>query len=257
MKFIDVPEERYEDYRYLFDKDYCSKSFVDSAFTFKMYPLKVDDLDKPKAAFLDFRFAIIYSGEVKSLSREELMSILPARKIVAGDRELWKSKMLEFFEGNVIERRRTIMSHQNLSLEKLENLKKPLPEGYTVGRIDKETAENLPEILGMHIPILYSSLNNFMEKGIGFIVKNGEVPVSLATSTVPYTSLLDVQISTVDSTEYRRKGFGTVACIALLEYCLKNNIEPIWEAANDRSVAMALKLGYTNPVDIFHYYWKQ
>ncbi len=45
-------------------------------------------------------------------------------------------------------------------------------------------------------------------------------------------------------------------CIALIEYCLKNDIEPHWEAANNTSVEMALKLGYTNPKDVYQYYWR-
>jgi len=256
MKFTNVPIDQYEKYSALFDKDYCSRTFVDSAFTYKLVPLQVDNLDEPSAALLDFKFAIVYTGDVQSLSKDDIQSILPERKIVAGESEQWKSKLLEFFEGKVVERRRTRMSHQSLNLEKLEDLRKPLPDGFTLERIDRETAKNLPEILGIHIPILYGSVDKFMDNGIGFIVKDGDTPVSMASSTLPYTNLLEMQVSTVDNSEYRRKGYGTAACIEMISYCLKNDIEPNWEAANDRSVAMALKLGYTNPIDIFQYYWK-
>ena len=92
-----------------------------------------------------------------------------------------------------------------------------------------------------------------MKKGIGFCVKHGDEPISMASSCLPYTDKLEVQIATVDSPEYRRRGFGTTACIALLEYCLENKIEPHWDAFDERSASMAEKLGYTDP-EHYHMY---
>ena len=114
-------------------------------------------------------------------------------------------------------------------------------------RVDRETVERRPHILQVHIPPFFGTVDNFMEKGIGFCVKHVDEPISMASSCLPYTDKLEVQIATVDSPEYRRKGFGTAACIALLEYCLKNKIEPHWDAFNERSASMAEKLGYTDP----------
>lgn len=85
---------------------------------------------------------------------------------------------------------------------------------------------------------------------------HGDKPVSLASGSIPHTDLLEVQVATVEDPEYRRKGFGTAVSIALIEYCLKNNIEPVWEAANDTSVQMALKLGYSKPENVYQYYWR-
>lgn len=124
-------------------------------------------------------------------------------------------------------------------------------------RVDRETVGRLPHILQVHIPPYFGTVDNFMEAGIGFCVKHGEEPISMASSCLPYTDKLEVQIATVDSPEYRRKGFGTAACIALLEYCLKNEIEPHWDAFNERSASMAEKLGYTDPEPYYVYKWRK
>ena len=149
------------------------------------------------------------------------------------------------------------MAHKSLSLEKLENLKKPLPEGYSLKKTDRETIERLPNILKVHIKPFFGTVDNFTEKGIGFCVKHGGEPISMASSCLPYTDKLEVQIATVDSPEYRRKGFGTAACVALLEYCLRNKIEPHWNAFNERSVLMAEKLGYTDAEQYYVYKWRK
>jgi RimJ/RimL family protein N-acetyltransferase len=157
----------------------------------------------------------------------------------------------------LIKKKRFKTCHKNIFLEKLESLDRPLPEEYCVERVDRETVEKLPHILQVHILPFFGTVDNFMEKGIGFCVKHGDDPISMASSCLPYTDKLEVQIATVDSPEYRRKGFGTAACIALLEYCLKNKIEPHWDAFNDKSASMAEKLGYTNPEKYYVYKWRK
>ncbi len=52
-----------------------------------------------------------------------------------------------------------------------------------------------------------------------------------------------------------RKGFGTAAAIALIEYCLSNDIEPYWDANNKPSAIMAENLGYSNPESYYVYKW--
>ncbi|MHA1419722.1 MAG: GNAT family N-acetyltransferase [Candidatus Heimdallarchaeaceae archaeon] len=256
MKFTEVSIEKYELYRHMFDQEHCPQTFVDNAFTFKSVKLKVDDEENPTIAYLDFNYAIILVGSPDSLTDEEFLELIPEGLTIIADKETWLPRLLRHFKGKLMERRRTKMSHKHLSLEKLENLKRPLPDGYSLERIDKETAENLPEILQVHIPVFFGSVDNFLEKTVSFCVKHGNNPISLASATLPHTNLLEVQVATVDKPEYRRKGFGTAVSIALVEYCLENNIEPHWEAANDTSVEMALKLGYTDPKDVYQYYWR-
>jgi hypothetical protein len=167
------------------------------------------------------------------------------------------TKIKGVLSGRLIKKTRIRTSHRNLSLEKLESLKKALPEGFSVERVDRETVERLPHILQVHIPPFFGIVDNFMENGIGFCVKKGDEPVSMASSCLPYTDKLGVQIATVDSPEYRRKGFRTAACIALLGYCLKNKIEPHWDAFNERSASMAEKLGYTDLEPYYVYKWRK
>jgi GNAT superfamily N-acetyltransferase len=257
MHFKEVPIEKYDDYRHLFNQGHCPQTFVDSAFTYKHVPLKVDDEENPTMAYLDYKYAIIIVGDPEILTDEEFLELVKEQLILVADKEKWLPRLLKHFKGKLIERRRTKRSNENLSLEKLKTLKKSLPEGYCLERVDKKTAEALPEILQVHIPVFFGSVDEFLEKTVSFCVKHGEKTISLASSSIPSTKLLEVQVATVDSPEYRRKGFATAVSIALIEYCLENDIEPHWEAANDTSVQLALKLGYTDPEDIFHYYWRE
>ncbi|MFW9841033.1 MAG: GNAT family N-acetyltransferase, partial [Candidatus Thorarchaeota archaeon] len=56
----------------------------------------------------------------------------------------------------------------------------------------------------------------------------------------------EIQVDTLDEA-HRRKGFATAVSAALIIYALENGLTPHWDAANEESVQLALKLGYTDP----------
>lgn len=100
-------------------------------------------------------------------------------------------------------------------------------------------------------------METFIECGVGFCVMHGRRPISAAFSGLPIEDdQFDVQVYTVDNPKYRRRGFATVASAALIEYSLENGLEPEWDAQNEPSIKIALKLGYTDPVKFDVYYWK-
>ncbi|MGD9397060.1 MAG: GNAT family N-acetyltransferase, partial [Candidatus Thorarchaeota archaeon] len=49
---------------------------------------------------------------------------------------------------------------------------------------------------------------------------------------------------------------ATAASAALMIHALENGIVPQWDAANEPSIKLALKLGYTNPDHWEAYYLK-
>ena len=149
------------------------------------------------------------------------------------------------------------MSAGELSLEHVRSLMKPLPEGYTLQQVDKNGLSDAHPRLTGHIRMFYQSTEAFLEQGVGFCIRHSEKTVSMASSSTPFTSEFEVQVDTLDQPEYRRKGFATTVCAALIEYCLKNGIIPHWDAANEVSLKLALKLGYVEPDRYVAYYRKK
>lgn len=254
---IEVPPEDYEKYKYLFDSEDFPRTFIESAFAFKSVKLLVDEERSPVMAILLYPYHVFVAGDPGTSELAEMLDKIPEETEMHVDEEKWLPILKEHFRGRLIQKMRIKMSHKSLSLEKLGSLKRALPTGYSTERVDQATLERLPRILQVHIVPFFGTTDNFMTRGIGFCVKHGDKPISMASSCLPYIDKLEVQVATVDSSEYRRKGFGTAACIALLEYCLKNEVEPYWDAFNERSASMAEKLGYTDPQQYNVYKWRK
>ena len=79
--------------------------------------------------------------------------------------------------------------------------------------------------------------------------------LSVASTFMPFKDEFEIDVRTID-TEHRRMGLATVVSAALMIHALENGLVPHWDAANEASVGLALKLGYTNPEPWEAYYLK-
>ena len=82
-----------------------------------------------------------------------------------------------------------------------------------------------------------------MERGFGFCLLHGDDMASVATTFAICSKGIEIQINT--RKEHRRKGLATVVAAQLIVHSLQNKLDPNWDAANESSVGLATKLGYT------------
>ncbi|MFW9916111.1 MAG: GNAT family N-acetyltransferase, partial [Candidatus Thorarchaeota archaeon] len=92
----------------------------------------------------------------------------------------------------------------------------------------------------------------FKDGGLLFCVKKGEKVVSRVSALAKFGYEIDV----ATHPEYRGRGFATLVCANFIKYCLELGIKPHWDAGNEISVALALKLGFTKPQRYKCYYWR-
>ncbi|MBI3134661.1 MAG: GNAT family N-acetyltransferase [Bacteroidetes bacterium] len=110
------------------------------------------------------------------------------------------------------------------------------------------------DMKGSVIPAYFwKNEDDFLEQGVGFsLLYNGNL-ASTAYSAFIHGNQLEIGIETVEA--YRGKGFAEQTCIALIDYCLANNYEPIWACRleNTGSYKLAQKLGFTPSKEIPYY----
>lgn len=88
----------------------------------------------------------------------------------------------------------------------------------------------------------FESTSDFVARGIGYCFeKHGEI-IGAAFSSLVCSS--GIEISLFVSEDYRRQGIATAVSAHLVRWCLENNMDPHWDAANPESCRLAEKLGY-------------
>jgi hypothetical protein len=244
-----VEKENFENYKEFFG-NHNSISIFNYAFDNKLGTLEIDNLDEPeyvKYSYVNFMF---FSGKIDEKKAKKIFETFPPQTAIVAEDKEWYPLIEDHFSSRegirFAQQERVKFSSDSITLEHLHSIKKPLPEGFHLKQITKPIVENLSPSLKYHISLFFGSDEKFLENGTGFCILDGEKPISMASSFIPiYNNALEVEIDTEDDPNYRRKGFATTACIALLEYCLENNLTPEWDAQNEASVGLAIKLGYT------------
>jgi hypothetical protein len=122
--------------------------------------------------------------------------------------------------------------------------KKPLilPQNCKIVQTDMELYD---EMKGSVIPTFFwNSAHDFIQNGIGFSLISNNSLAATAYSAFIHNSKLEIGIETVD--KFRNQGFAQLACSALIDYCLRNNYEPVWACRleNTGSFKLAEKLGF-------------
>lgn len=100
----------------------------------------------------------------------------------------------------------------------------------------------------------FDSAEDFVQRGIGFYLKKHGTVVGAAYSSLVCSRGIEVSLFVLE--DYRRQGIATIVVSRLLKWCIENNAEANWDAANTESCKLAEKFGYTQTGEYQAYYLK-
>lgn len=129
------------------------------------------------------------------------------------------------------------------SKEQLKRHISSLPAGYTLHEIDAayyEICMRNPEL--MDLCANFSSAADYIARGMGYCVLFQGALVAGASAYAVYDDGIEVEIDTL--ADHRRKGLALACASGLILKCLASGQYPYWDAANERSLMLAKKLGY-------------
>jgi len=254
---VKCPLEKRDNVKSLFNEYPYLRLVISQVFKRPLGEVWADDPDNPRVAMVVIAGIHALAGSSGLNTTFELLELIPeGHPIVAPDIR-WSTLVRRKWGEKVRVQTRTAFSSDSLDVNHVSKLKGKLPNGYSLKRIDLKIARAMGTRGEELIRPFFGSLETFIECGVGFSVMHGQIPISAAFSGVPIEDdQFDVQVYTVDESRYRRKGYATLASAALIEYSLENGLEPHWDAQNEPSIKMALKLGYTDSVQYDIYYWK-
>ncbi|GGH23542.1 GNAT family N-acetyltransferase [Paenibacillus segetis] len=108
--------------------------------------------------------------------------------------------------------------------------------------------------MGSVVPkYFWRDVDQFLTIGVGYCLLSGGEIASTAFSAFRNEHQLEIGIETVEA--YRGKGYAFVVCSALIEYCLGNQLEPVWACRleNEGSYKLAQRLGFEPTITIPYY----
>jgi len=231
----------------LFASHILARSVIHPCIQTGLGSIVVDDVDSPTVAMYSTPLMVFAAGNPQTSSAKELVASIRPYVLLTASNKNWKHLLKREWRDRLVTDIRTHLDHSTLDIHHLRNLKKLLEPKYTLKKLDLNGALQIKEDYSIPIRLYFGSIENLVEKGLGFCIMDEEKVVSLAYTPFPFIDEFEIQVYTEDLPEYRRKGLATVVSAALLEYGLEKGLVPHWDAANENSVKLALKLGYSNP----------
>ena len=243
----------------LINKDTHLKETFHNCIKFKLGTAWMDNSISPAVVIYITPGFCYVNGNQNSSVIVSLLKKIPEKHIIIIPDQKWEDVLKQFWKNTLYMFQRTGFSSKNLVLEHLKDLKTTFPKEFEIKRVTLEIAKKLDKKIAPMMISMFGKADNFIKTGVGFCAmdKGTSKVVCMASSFTPFDKILEVQIDTINDPRYRQKGLATATSAYLLEYCLKNNILPHWDAANDISCRLALKLGFTDPVTYTCYFWSK
>ncbi|MBZ9622658.1 GNAT family N-acetyltransferase [Clostridium sp. FP2] len=205
----------------------------------------VDNLTTPTVAQVSVGIFVFYAGNPHAKATEELLLNLPKDILVIVNTNEWKNRIETFYKGSIEKFQRYAFKKnpEHLNSNHIQSFLSKLPEGYELKKIDTSLAQDPSfQSLSEDFTSQYISIDDYMNKGLGFCILHKGQVVCGASSYSVYDGGIEIEIDT--HPDHRRKGLATVATSALILDCLHRGKYPSYDAANLESVALAQKLGY-------------
>ncbi|PFD39325.1 GNAT family N-acetyltransferase [Bacillus cereus] len=206
----------------------------------------VDNLENPTVAQITVGIFVFYAGDPNSEEAEELLYNPPDFTLAIVDSDEWKHRIETVHKGSIekIQRFRFSKNPEGLDRVHIQKLLSTLPEEYEIKKIDKDIAKasSFHELSEDFIS-QFDSIDDFIDRGVGYAILHKGQVVSAATSFSIYDVGIEIEIASHPN--HRRKGLATVVASVLILDCLDRGKYPSWDGANSESVKLAKKLGYT------------
>ena len=207
-----------------------------------------DEVDEPHAAVLqapNLQLSIV-GGDAGHPSAREYIEGLPKHSALFFGAEGWEELVQSIHGGKLIEMPRYAFTSEALDLEHLRSLASRVPDGYRLVQMDLDLAQRLGEEKSRFAEdhmVNFDSPEDFIARGFGFCLLHGNQIASVATTFAVCHKGIEIQINTRE--QHQRKGLATVVAAHLIMHSLEKGLDPNWDAANESSVGLAAKLGYT------------
>ncbi|MCD4753775.1 MAG: GNAT family N-acetyltransferase [Anaerolineaceae bacterium] len=225
--------------------NYLAKAILDGVHGEVM----VDNLSQPNIVVLslsNINLSIV-GGDPSHPAARDFISNLTRRSalLFADHEELWEGLGNEIHGIQFIKTTRYAFTSERLELEHIKKLRDHLPEQYSLNKIDLELVKKIISEKSVFTEDHFSnfaSTDEFLKKGYGFVILDGDQVVSIATTFVVCDDGIEIQINT--RKKYEGQGLGTVVGAVLIVESLERGLDPNWDAASKTSAHLAKKFGY-------------
>lgn len=203
----------------------------------------VNDINEISFACVFLKSFCFINGVCSKEMAFNFFNWLPKTARIINPGENWEEQTREFFIDKYECYKRYCMKKiSEFSKENLLNYINKLDPKYSIKKIDIDMYNKIQEIGDKSFCTNLGMTYEYDKNGIGFVCLEQKEIVGVATSNIIYRDGIEINIKV--NPDKRRQGIAKAISAKLILECINKNIYPSWDAANEKSLALAKQLGY-------------
>ena len=214
----------------------------------------VDDVHEPTAFEIRIGPFLYFAGDATSDGGRAMLEKLTPYRLLMPSAPGWVETAKATYGERLAGFPRYSFSSVHVSVERLDHLCRASAFREDVRQMDLPFATQL---WGREHCVDFSdfdSAEDFVRRGVGFYLNRQGMIAGAAYSSLVCSRGIEVSVFVTE--DHRRKGVATVLACRLLQWCMQNNAQANWDAANPESCKLAEKLGYIQTGEYRAYYLK-
>lgn len=216
----------------------------------KQISVVVDNRESPAVVLLRYGTFGILAGDASHPAAGALLQSIKLPCAIQPSPDGWMNLLQTKYSGHIKRIERFSFSHQQINLSGLKEIIANHPLGNAVQQIDITLAGDMENQDWNKYHLLnYNSPEDFVQHGFAYGITINGVVASACSAALRCARGIELNIITLP--EFRNKGLASVVAAYTIIKAMEQNLIPHWDAANERSAKLAMRLGY-KPVDSYY-----
>lgn len=217
----------------------------------KQIHIAVDDIANPALALLRYGTFGVLSGDATHTNAHALVQAINLPCAIQPSPTAWMNLLQESYADKIKNIERFSFTHEFIDASHLTSIIKQ--HSYNLHTIDTSTAQAMEthEWHKYHLPN-YNSAAEFAANGFANgITIDGEL-ASVCSAALRCAQGIELNVITLP--QFRNKGLAEIVAAATILSALEQKLIPHWDAANERSARLAMRLGFKPTGSYFTHY---
>ncbi|THU40282.1 GNAT family N-acetyltransferase [Niastella caeni] len=209
----------------------------------KQIKVVVDNAADPNIALIRYGTFGILAGNASHAAASALVQSIDLPCAIQPSPETWISLLQNKYADNIKRIERYSFTHEHIDTTILKEIIAEHPNCNALQEIDTVTAYAMEHDEWHKYHFLnYDSPEDFATKGFACGININGGLASACSAALRCTSGIELNVITLPA--YRNQGLAAVAAACTIKRAMEQNLIPHWDAANERSARLAMRLGY-------------
>lgn len=217
----------------------------------KQISVVVDDITNPTIALLRYGTFGVLGGDATHTNAHALVQAINLPCALQPSPSAWMNLLQESYSDKIKKIERFSFTHQFIDAGRLTSIINQ--HSYNLHTIDSATAHAMEneEWYKFHLTN-YNSAVEFAANGFANGITIDGVLASVCSAALRCAQGIEMNVITLP--QFRNKGLAEIVAAATILSALEQDLIPHWDAANERSARLAMRLGFKATGSYFTYY---